>query len=92
MKRIYRKHTEKFKKEVIEYSLNSSKSITQICREFNISANQFYVWKKKLLGNGVNDRAVGDGSNESSKEASPMEMANEIRRLRKVTHITSALR
>ncbi len=77
MKRIYRKHSEEFKREVIEYSLNNTKSIAQICREFNISANQFYAWKKKLLGAEANDAAA------SSDEASPMEMADEIRRLRK---------
>lgn len=83
MKRIYRKHSEEFKREVIEYSLNNTKSVAQVCREFNISPNQFYAWRKKLLGNGVNDSAVGDGSNEGSQQASQMEMADEIRRLRK---------
>ena len=31
----------------------------------------------------MNDGAVGDGSNGGSKEATPMEMADEIRRLRR---------
>lgn len=83
MKRIYRKHSEEFKREVIEYSLKNTKSVIQICREFNISANQFYAWKKKLLGNVVDEGAASDGSNGASQGASPMEMADEIRRLRK---------
>ena len=45
--------------------------------------NQFYAWKKKLLGNGVNDQAVGEGITEVPRKLLPMEVADEIRRLRK---------
>ena len=50
MKKTYRRHSEEFKKEVIDYFLSSSKSITQICKEFTISPSQFYSWKQKILG------------------------------------------
>jgi len=46
MKKTYRRHSEEFKQEVIDYFLNSPKSVTQICKEFGISPSQFYVWKK----------------------------------------------
>ena len=77
MKKIYRRHSKEFQKKVVDYSLSTSKSIKQICREYNITASQFYSWKKKVLG-------VTDAEGECvSKEASLLELANEIRRLRK---------
>lgn len=83
MKKTYRRHSEEFKKEVIDYYLSSAKSVTQICKEFGISNSQLYQWKKKLLGDGANDRAVSEGESGDPKEASPAELADEIRRLRK---------
>ena len=83
MKKPYRRHSEEFKREVIDYSLTTSKSIAQICREFDISASQFYSWKKQILGDAEAEGAVGDRRNGVSKEATPLEMADEIRRLRK---------
>ena len=82
MKKTYRRHSEEFKQEVIDYFLNSPKSITQICKEFRISPSQFYVQKKKLLGDAVNDRAGGEGEHGGSEEASPAQLAAEIRKLR----------
>ena len=38
---------------------------------------------KKLLGDGANERAVGEGERGAPEEASPAQMADEIRRLRK---------
>ena len=61
MKKTYRRHSEEFKKEVIDYFLSSSKSITHICKEFTISPSQFYSWKKKILEDGTNNGAVGEG-------------------------------
>lgn len=83
MKRNYRGYSEEFKREVIEYSMSTTKSIKQVCKEFNISSSQFYSWKNKILGGAENARAVGEGMNETSKEPSAIEMADEIRRLRK---------
>ena len=83
MKKTYRRHSEEFKKEVIDYFLSSSKSITQICKEFTISPSQFYSWKKKILGDGANHRAVGEGVRGVPEDTSPAQMADEIRRLRK---------
>ena len=83
MKKQYRRHSEEFKKEVIDYSLSSSKSIKQICREFDITPSQFYSWKKKILGDVENAGAVGDQVNGDSQDLSPIEMADEIRKLRK---------
>jgi len=83
MKRKHRRHSEEFKREVIEYSLKSNKTIKQICRDFAIAPNQFYTWRKQILGNAESERAVGERGNEISQTASPMEMADEIRRLRK---------
>lgn len=86
MKKQYRRHSEEFKREVIEYSLSSSKSIAQICREFDISPSQFYSWKKLILGDAESEGAVGDRTNGISQEANPpcpSAMADEIRRLRK---------
>ena len=83
MKKTYRRHSEEFKKEVIDYFLSSSKSITQICKEFTISPSQFYSWKQKILGDETNQRAVGEGVRGVPEDASPVQMAEEIRRLRK---------
>ena len=57
MKKTYRRHSEEFKREVIDYSLNTSKSISQICREFDIAASQFYSWKKQILGDAESEGA-----------------------------------
>lgn len=83
MKKTYRRHSEEFKKEVIYYFLSSSKSIIQICKEFTVSPSQFYSWKKKILGDGTNEQAVGEGVRGVAEDASPAQMADEIRRLRK---------
>lgn len=82
MKKQRRRHSEEFKKEVIEYSLNSSKSIAQICRDFNISASQFYAWKSKILGSGETTTSSKPSSS-NSDEPSLVELADEVRRLRK---------
>jgi transposase-like protein len=82
MKKQRRRHSEEFKKEVIEYSLNSSKSIAQICRDFNISASQFYAWKTKILGCRETAPSSKIGPN-SSGEPSLVDLADEVRRLRK---------
>lgn len=83
MKRKHRRHSEEFKREVLQYSTESSKSITQICKEFDISPSQFYDWKKKLWGSATDARASGEGGSGAAPEASAAELADEVRRLRK---------
>ena len=83
MKRKHRRHSEEFKREVLQYSIESSKSIKQICKEFDISPALFYSWKKKLWGNGENTKAEGLSVNGEAPEASVAEMGDEIRRLKK---------
>lgn len=83
MKKKYRRHSEEFKKEVVDYSIANSKSITQICREFDISPSQFYSWKKRILGDAETEGAVGERRNAGTQEPTTLEMADEIRRLRK---------
>lgn len=72
-------YSEEFKREVIEYSLSTSKPISQICQEFGITTGSYYYWKKRILGDVESDQSVSEGTNGGSKE----EMADEIRRLRK---------
>ena len=83
MKRKHRRHSEEFKREVLQYSTESSKSITQICKEFDISPALFYSWKKKLWGCATDARAVGESGSGAAPEASSAELADEVRRLRK---------
>ena len=83
MKRKHRRHSEEFKREVLQYSIDSSKSIKQICKEFDISPALFYAWKKKLWGSEETERAVGERWNGAAPEASVAELGDEIRRLRK---------
>ena len=83
MKRKHRRHSEEFKREVLQYSTESSKSITQICKEFDISPALFYSWKKKLWGCATNARAIGESGSGAAPEASSAELADEVRRLRK---------
>ena len=83
MKRKHRIHSEEFKREVLQYSIDSSKSIKQICKEFDISPALFYAWKKKLWGSEETERAVGERGNGAAPEASVAELGDEIRRLRK---------
>ena len=79
MKKRQKRYSAEFKKEVIDYSLTTSKGVQEICREFDITNTSFYKWKKEILGVGVDRGAVGDEGNGDSKEA----MADEIRALRK---------
>ena len=83
MKRKHRRHSEEFKREVLQYSTENSKSITQICKEFDISPALFYSWKKKLWGCATNARAIGESGSGAAPEASSAELADEVRRLRK---------
>ena len=83
MKRKHRRHSEEFKREVLQNSIDSSKSIKQICKEFDISPALFYAWKKKLWGSEVSPKAEGLRGNGEAPEASIAEMGDEIRRLRK---------
>ena len=73
MKKRQKRYSAEFKKEVIDYSLSTSKGVTEICREFDITNTSFYKWKREILGAG------GDEGNGDSKVA----MADEIRALRK---------
>ncbi len=83
MKRKYRRHSEEFKGKALQYSTESSKSITQICKEFGISSGLFYAWKKKLWGCATDVRAVGESGSGAATEPSTAELADEVRRLRK---------
>ena len=83
MKRKHRRHSEEFKREVLQYSTESSKSIIQICKEFDISPALFYSWKKKLWGRTTDAGAVGESERRAASEASTAELADEVRRLRK---------
>jgi len=79
MKKRQKRYSAEFKKEVIDYSLTTSKGVQEICREFDITNTSFYKWKKEILGAGVSREAGGDEGNGDSKEV----MADEIRALRK---------
>jgi len=79
MKKRQKRYSAEFKKEVIDYSLTTSKGVKEICREFDITNTSFYNWKKEILGDGAERGAVGDEGSGDSKEA----MADEIRALRK---------
>ena len=74
-----RNYSDEFKREVIEYSLSSPKTVAQICHEFGITTGTFYNWKKLLLGDAESDRSVSEDTNEVSKK----ELADEVRRLQK---------
>ena len=78
-----RRYSDEYKKEVIEYSMTSHKSIQQISKEFDISMSTFYKWKQEVLGLKVNQRAVGSADKLQGSQQSPLEMADEIRRLTK---------
>ena len=83
MKRKHRRHSEEFKREVLQYSTETSKTIRQVCKEFDISPALYYSWKKKLWGSGADERAVGERGSGTAPEASSSELADEVRRLRK---------
>ncbi len=74
-----KRYSEAFKREVIEYSLTTSKPVSQICKEFGITTGSFYNWRKQILGDAESERSDSEGANAVSKEA----MADEIRRLQK---------
>ena len=69
MKRKYRRHSEEFKGKALQYSTESSKSITQICI-------------KKAWGCATDDRAVGESGSGAATEPSTAELADEVCRLR----------
>lgn len=79
MKTTKRRYSAEFKKEVVNYAITSSKSVADICREFDINASSYYNWRKELLGDDASARAVGEGASVVSKEA----LADQVRELRK---------
>ena len=71
------RYTDDFRKEVIQYALNSNRPVTEICRHFDITTSSFYLWKKDILG----DDADGQGAAEEGSGVSKETMMDQIRSL-----------
>lgn len=72
-----RKYDEEFKRNAVELLLRSGRPLKPLARELGISDSSLREWRDTYLGK-------MEGTSEiSSEEASPREMAAEIRRLRR---------
>ena len=50
-KKIMRKHTPAFKKQVALATLRQDNTIAEICQQFSIAASQVYKWRDQALAN-----------------------------------------
>ena len=67
MSKIRRNHKPEFKFKVASEALKEQKTISQICREFQICESQVNNWKKQLKENGSDIFADGAKSSKSSR-------------------------
>jgi len=66
----YRKFTQDFKRSIVEQLLSKTVTLTGLCRRYNISSGQLYIWKRQYI--------EGKLDPEPSKEA---ELADRVREL-----------
>ena len=74
-----KKYSESFKREVVDYGLNSPKSHKAVCREFDIALSSYQRWRRELLS----DAKKGNSQDPTADEPSKMELANQIHHLQK---------
>ena len=69
----YRRFTQDFKRSLIEQLLSETATPAELCRRYNISSGQLYIWRKQY--------AAGKLDPEPSKEAELAARVRELERL-----------
>jgi transposase len=69
----YRKFTPEFKRSVVEQLLSETAGPAELCRRYNLSSGQLYIWKKQY--------ANGKLDSEPSREAELAARVRELERL-----------
>ena len=82
--KVYR---EEFKRQAVELTIHSGRSIVQIGRELGVSEASLYLWRKRY---GVGSQATP--ASQLSRSASPEELLAENRRLQKELEIVQRQR
>ena len=77
-KKVHKVYTEEFKRQAVELTIHSGRSIVQIGRELGVSEASLHFWRKRY---GVSSKAAP--ASEPSRLASPEELLAENRRLQK---------
>jgi transposase len=76
-RKVQKRYTEEFKRQAVELTLHSGRSIVQIGRELGVSEAALHSWRK------VYGAASGLSSGEDAEEAGVEELRAENRRLHK---------
>jgi len=69
----YRKFTPEFKRSIVEQLLSETAGPAELCRRYNLSSGQLYIWKKQY--------ANGKLDSEPSREAELAARVRELERL-----------
>jgi transposase len=71
-------YTEEFKRQAVELTLHSGRSIVQLGRELGVSEASLYLWRKRY-----GESSKPTQASEPSRSLSPEELLAENRRLQK---------
>jgi transposase len=86
-KKVQKFYTEEFKRQAVELTIHSGRSIVQIGRELGVSEASLYLWRKRY---GVSSKSAP--ASEPSRSASPEELLAENRRLQKELEVVKRQR
>jgi transposase len=81
-KKVHKVYTEEFKRQAVELTIHSGRSIVQISRELGVSDASLHFWRKRY---GVSSKPAP--ASEAARLASPEELLAENRRLQKELEI-----
>jgi transposase len=82
-KKTQKVYTEEFKRQAVELTIHSGRSIVQIGRELGVSEASLYLWRKRY---GVAASHPGSTA-EPMGGTSPEELRQELRRLQKENEV-----
>ena len=86
-KKVHKVYTEEFKRQAVELTIHSGRSIVQIGRELGVSDASLHFWRKRY---GVSSKPAP--ASEPCRSATPEELLVENRRLQKELEIVKRQR
>jgi transposase len=71
MKRTHRKHSAEFKTKVALEAIKEQKTLSQICENYSLHANQISDWKKTVIDNAA---SLFDKAGEKKKDTQNVDL------------------